>query len=215
MPEIGNRIQRRLDELGISQAELARRCGLAQSTVNGLINGRNRSSVHLYEIARELGVSTAWLAGGSALALAGDAAESKELFADQLEADLLPMVDLSLLGEKGEFRVLNHVPVSRVWLREIVAESTDVIVGRNEGDGMAPTIAHNDIVVIDRHELGIRQQDSVWALRYAGLSTIRRVRRLPDGSYQLLSDNPAIQPIAANENEFQVIGRVAAIVKRV
>jgi transcriptional regulator with XRE-family HTH domain len=60
---IGDRIKRRLRELGISQAELARRVGLHQSTINGIIRGNQRSSTHLHMIARELETSTAFLTG--------------------------------------------------------------------------------------------------------------------------------------------------------
>jgi transcriptional regulator with XRE-family HTH domain len=60
---IGDRIKRRLRELGISQAELARRVGLHQSTINCIIRGNQRSSTHLHMIARELETSTAFLTG--------------------------------------------------------------------------------------------------------------------------------------------------------
>jgi transcriptional regulator with XRE-family HTH domain len=60
---IGERIQHRLDELGLSQAELARRVKLRQSTINGLVRGEQRSSTHLHVIARELKTSTAYLSG--------------------------------------------------------------------------------------------------------------------------------------------------------
>lgn len=58
---IGTRIKDRLAALGISQAELARRVGLRQSTINGLIRGEARSSRHLHEIARELETTVAYL----------------------------------------------------------------------------------------------------------------------------------------------------------
>lgn len=47
----------------MSQAALARRVGLRQSTVNGIIRGEQRSSTKLHEIARELHTTPAYLSG--------------------------------------------------------------------------------------------------------------------------------------------------------
>ena len=60
---IGPRIENRLQELGLSQAELARRIPVDQSTINGLIRGHSRSSKYLHRIARELETTAAYLAG--------------------------------------------------------------------------------------------------------------------------------------------------------
>lgn len=47
----------------MSQAELARRIPVDQSTINGLIRGHSRSSKHLHRIARELQTTAAYLTG--------------------------------------------------------------------------------------------------------------------------------------------------------
>ncbi|RSV34369.1 helix-turn-helix domain-containing protein [Sphingomonas sp. ABOLE] len=60
---IGERIDDRLKAIGISQAELARRVGVRQSTINGLIRGESRGSKHLHVIARILRTSPAYLTG--------------------------------------------------------------------------------------------------------------------------------------------------------
>lgn len=51
--------------LGISQAELARRAKVPQTTVNGLIRGDSRSTPHLLKIAKELKTNAAYLTGES------------------------------------------------------------------------------------------------------------------------------------------------------
>lgn len=61
--ELGARIAERLDYLQMSQAELARRAAIPQSTVNSLIKRNRRSSPHLVRIARELGTTPAYLTG--------------------------------------------------------------------------------------------------------------------------------------------------------
>jgi len=58
---IGERISIRLQALGISQAELARRVGLHQSTINGLIKGGQASSTRVHDIALALETTPAYL----------------------------------------------------------------------------------------------------------------------------------------------------------
>lgn len=60
---VGERILKRLSVLGFSQAELARRIGVRQSTINGLTRGEQRSSTHLHRIAVELKTTPAYLLG--------------------------------------------------------------------------------------------------------------------------------------------------------
>ncbi|WP_395391435.1 helix-turn-helix domain-containing protein [Novosphingobium sp. BL-8A] len=62
---LGDRIEERRKEVGISQAELARRVGVRQSTINSLVNGNSRTSRSLLKIARELQTTPAYLTGES------------------------------------------------------------------------------------------------------------------------------------------------------
>ncbi|MBB4152925.1 transcriptional regulator with XRE-family HTH domain [Sphingomonas jinjuensis] len=60
---IGQRIRERLDALGMSQSELARRVPMTQGAIAGLITGRSRSSTHLHKIARILHTTPDYLEG--------------------------------------------------------------------------------------------------------------------------------------------------------
>lgn len=60
---IGSRINELLAERNMSQAELARRVGMRQSSMNSLVNGKSRSSRFIVSIARELGTTAAFLNG--------------------------------------------------------------------------------------------------------------------------------------------------------
>jgi len=216
----GERIQQRLDELGISQAELARRCNLAQSTVNGLIIGTSRSSAHLHVIARELSVSTAWLAGVSAADDRGiEGEETAEHAAERLGLAIVPAVELSAFngGDLSMLPVVAHVPVSRAWVHDWLGSKDKglIFVARAEADDMQPTFGRGDLLMLDAGELEVRQQDSLWALAYGGVGVVKRVRRLADGSLELRSDNPAVPPIVAQAGEVKMLGHVAAVIRRV
>src|SRR6185436_2328384 len=60
---VGDRIRERLELLGISQSELARRVKISQPTINALVNGDATGSKHLHRIAAELETSPAYLCG--------------------------------------------------------------------------------------------------------------------------------------------------------
>lgn len=63
MTTLGDRIRNRLDQLGTSQAALARRVKVTQPAINDLVNGRSTSSKHIHLIARELKTTVAYLMG--------------------------------------------------------------------------------------------------------------------------------------------------------
>jgi transcriptional regulator with XRE-family HTH domain len=60
---VGARIEERLIAVRMSQSALARRVKLAQSTINGLVKGEQRSTTKLHEIARALKTTPAYLSG--------------------------------------------------------------------------------------------------------------------------------------------------------
>ncbi len=145
---------------------------------------------------------------------------SAEDMADQLDAVLLPEIEVGYSMGGGsfvdEFPVVQLVPFSRSWLASITKSSpTELFVARGEGDSMMPTILDQDIVIVDRAQNTVRGQDRIWALAYGGLGMIKRVRLLADGTVQINSDNAAVSPLHANDDEAFIIGRVVAIVRRI
>lgn len=60
---LGERIEERMKALRLSQAELARRANVPQTTMNGLIRGKSRTTPHLIRIAQVLETTPAFLMG--------------------------------------------------------------------------------------------------------------------------------------------------------
>jgi transcriptional regulator with XRE-family HTH domain len=60
---LGERIEERMRALDLSQAELARRAGVPQTTMNSLVRGNARTTPHLIRIARELRTTPGYLMG--------------------------------------------------------------------------------------------------------------------------------------------------------
>lgn len=108
------------------------------------------------------------------------------------------------------------VPFQKDWLRGLFTGAVeDLLVARGEGESMEPTLRDGDIVLIDTSQKEIRHQDRIWAVAFGDLGSIKRIRRMPGGSFLILSDNPAVQPQAAAEQDMHVIGRVVWIGRKI
>lgn len=66
MSTLSERLQQALRRSGMSQAELARRCGVKQPSVHGWLSGKSKflRGENLLKAAAALGVSEEWLATG-------------------------------------------------------------------------------------------------------------------------------------------------------
>jgi phage repressor protein C with HTH and peptisase S24 domain len=218
---VGERIERRLDELGKSQAWLARQVGITQPTINALIRSPGKGTKHLYDIARHLQTNVDYLMGRTEDPSPGALPmPTKETIAELLGLQLIPEVDIAFSMGAGsivdEFAEIRMVPFRTDWLTRLTAGGpADVALTRGVGDSMMPTILDDDDILINRADRTIRQQDRIWALSYGDLGMIKRVRRLPSGIFQLISDNPAVTPIDAIEEELVVVGRVVWIGRKV
>lgn len=219
---LGDRIAERLEALGISQSELARRVKVSQPTINSLIRGGNTGSKHLHRIAAELETSPAWLAGETDdISPVAPRISTVEKLAEELDLAILPQLDIGFSMGGGrdltdQFEQTGVVPFSRAWLRAMMGGAvSDLFVARGEGDSMEPTMKDGDIILIDTSQKMIRAQDRIWAVSYGGLGMVKRVRRVPSGAHLLLSDNSAVSPIECHDEEMSIIGRVIWIGRKI
>lgn len=217
---MGERIRDRLEALGMSQAELARRVGISQPSVNHLIKRGATGSSHLHKIARELETTPAYLTGEIDDPSAGALpAPTPAMIAEQLGMTLIPEIDLHFALGGGSF-VEGYVeetlvPYRTDWLHRITrGMPADIFLTQGDGDSMLPTILDGDDVIVNRAERMVTKQDKIWALGYGDLVAIKRVRRMADGTFRLLSDNKDIPPIEALEDELRIIGRVVWVGRR-
>lgn len=215
---VGGRIQERLNLLGMSQAELARRVGLAQTTINNLIRGDSRSSAHLHKIARVLQTSVDYLIGETDDA-AGTAPPppTREQMAQLM--DLVTVVSIDMTYGMGSTFALDHVEETamhfpRAFIESItLAPAHSLTWSRGRGDSMSPTIADGDLILIDRSQRIPREQDAIWALTIGDMAMVKRLR-VRGEKVTLLSDNERVPPDVAHPDEVNVVGRVIFIGRR-
>lgn len=215
---VGARILERLKVIGMNQSELARRVQLGQSTINGLVNGDSRSSTHLHKIARVLETTVDYLTGETDDP-AGHAppAPTREQMAQLL--DLVPVASIDLAYGMGATFAEDPVNVDLMyfpsqWLEALTSTpAASLTWARGRGDSMSPTINDHDIVLIDRSDRSVRDQDAIWAFTIGGMAMMKRLRIRGD-KVTILSDNDRVPPDYAHPDELNVVGKVSHIVRR-
>jgi len=148
--------------------------------------------------------------------LAGNATAT-DLAAESLDLVSVASVDMAygmgmtFAGDHVEVEVL-HFP--RAWLASLTSTSPkDLAWARGRGNSMSPTIEDNDLVLIDRSDRSVRDQDAIWAFTIGDVAMMKRLR-LRDETVTILSDNDRVPPDRAHPDEVNIVGRVSHIVRR-
>jgi phage repressor protein C with HTH and peptisase S24 domain len=212
-----DRLHEAMAEAGLDQTALAKKVGCTQGAISQILVGRTRRSKLIPDIARALGVPVEWLLGRTDDKSGGAAPVSNQAELEQrYNVVFVPEVRDYSLGGGGsdvliEEEVRSLIPLPRDWLRPMAhGGARQLFVTRGRGHSMEPTIGDGDIVIVDRSQVRMEEQDQVWAIGYGGLGMmIKRLRRLTDGTYSIMSDNPSVAPYPpATEEEIHFIGRV-------
>jgi phage repressor protein C with HTH and peptisase S24 domain len=207
-----------LADLNLSQSELARRVGVSQAAIAKLVTRGAAGSKHIHAIARELHTTPAYLMGE-----VDDPAEgavpppTPALIAEQLDLVAIRSIDLAY-GMGGTFtdvpidEQVQHFP--RQWIQSITHTAPAMLTwARGRGESMAPTIGPDDLILIDRSERTVREQDSIWAFTVGEIGMIKRLR-VRGETVTILSDNPSVPPDAATVDEINIVGRIAFVGRR-
>lgn len=224
---LGERITLRLQELGMSQAELARRVKITQPSINHLIRKGAGGSAHLHKIARELETTPEYLTGETdnpSASVVGDARHAFRGFepASGLSprAELVPVREIDLTLGFGATYL--DVPVtetvrhfSRDWIRQYTKASPEhLMFAQGVGDSMFPTLLDSDLLLIDCSQQTLTMSDKIWAVAYADCGSVKRLRPLPGGGVQMLADNSSVPDAVAYDGELHILGRVVAVVRK-
>lgn len=206
--------------MGLSQAELARRVGITQPSINHLIKRGAAGSSHLHKIAYELNTTAAYLTGQTDDPNLGFVpAPSIADVARELGIVGLRELDLSL----GMGTTYLDVPVTETtryfdkdWLETYTrAKPEDLIFAHGMGDSMEPTIRDSDLLLIDVSQRHLNIAEKIWAVAYANCGAVKRLSPRADGGVDMLSDSPLVPTRTAYDGELHLLGRVVAIVRKV
>jgi phage repressor protein C with HTH and peptisase S24 domain len=213
-----SRLRERMNALQISQSELARRVGISQASIYHLVSGGGQGSKHLHRIARELETTVGYLEGETTDPAAGAApTQSPGRAADQL--DLVSISQIDLAYGMGATFADGHVDVDvlhfpRSWIEAITSSPPALLTwASGRGDSMAPTIHDGDLVLLDRSQRRVVEQDALWAYTVGDFGAIKRLR-MKGNRVVVLSDNPSVPPDEELAEEVNIVARVIFIGRR-
>ena len=219
---ISERIQMRMKELKISQADLIRMTGAGRASVSNWVNGLNNPSAkHIHSLAKCLHTTSSWL-------LTGDDTIKNSISFQNIESwdDTTPLGDDEIeirffkdfhfacgLGNEGEAldNEVRRLRLSKATLRRLNIEGNNAIATTAEGDSMATTIRDGDTIHIDLGRKKIKD-GKIFAVCHGGLFKAKRLYNLPFGGIRVVSDNAEEFPEEhltaeeVKEQEFEILG---------
>ncbi|WP_422057737.1 S24 family peptidase [Sphingomonas sp.] len=102
----------------------------------------------------------------------------------------------------------------KVWVETITSSPPAFLTwSRGRGDSMAPTIHDGDLVLLDRSQRRVQEQDALWAFTIGDVGAIKRLRVKGD-RFQILSDNPSVPPDEEPIDFVNIVARVVFVGKR-
>ena len=219
--EVADRINKKMMELSLSQADLIRATGAGRATVSGWVNGTNKPSAkHIGALAKALKTSEWWILYGVNAPIQFEEVtawdDSTPLEDDEIAVPFFK--DFSFAcgsGSIGE-AMLNErrrLRISKATLRNLGIQPNKTCASLASGNSMSPTINDGDTVHIDTNRTTIKD-GKVFALCHGGLFLIKRLYNLPMGGVRIVSDNavefPEVHLTAQEiqEQQFEVLGWV-------
>lgn len=201
----------------VTQAALARACGIRAPSVNDWISGKTKTieGENLLTAADYLKVMPMWLAtgkgpmrkGSDGVAQTGDK-ESNVVQIDSRrkpqDSSFITIPQLDVAGSMGSGRVPpDHIEVIRDitvhldWLKTqglSYSKLENLAIIDGDGDSMEGTFRNGDALLVDRGITEIRT-DAIYVFTLDGELFIKRLQRLTGGSLRMISDNPVYPPI--------------------
>lgn len=212
-------LEARRQELGLSQAEVgARAFGKADnSAFQALRRGSSPSAEKLEALCSALG----W---EMYIGPHRDTGTVEVISEGGHDYAHIPVHEASLSAgngfENGCEEIVDHLAFRRSWLHRLGLSASSAILARIQGDSMAPSIHHGDLVLIDisRAEIPVRPRPHkdtrpapIYALLIDGQARVKRIERPEPEIAMLVSDNPAFGPELLTRTkvlDLKVIGKV-------
>lgn len=187
------RLREGLDVRGMTQAELAKRSGISKSSISRYIKGdwEGKQSA-VYELAKALGVTEAWLMGYD-VPMENDAPLAVPPGFDPLpEMESVPLVGQIACGQPitAEENLEGYVSIPAEW------HATFTLMCK--GDSMEPTIHDGDLVAI-RKDVEV-ENGEIAAVRIEDEATLKHVYLHAD-YIELRPENPAYASIIRRKEE--------------
>ncbi len=126
---------------------------------------------------------------------------------------IIPKLDVGASAGAGALNegetLAGKIGFDEKWLRKQGLEPSKLSLIRVEGDSMAPTLNHDDDIMVDKSASAAPLRDGVHVIRMDDVLMVKRLARGPEGRLSVLSDNPAYPDWPdVDGNTVRVVGRV-------
>ena len=96
----------------------------------------------------------------------------------------------------------------KIWIDSITHSPPALLTWtRGRGDSMEPTIRDGDLVLLDRSQRKVEEQDAMWAYTVGDMAAIKRLRVKGD-RFLIFSDNPSVPDDEEPIDFVNIVGRV-------
>lgn len=213
MKTFGDRVSDRRILLKISQAELAAKIGVGQSTVGQIENGRNKTFRDILTLAKILKTTPEYLVSGVEADKTNEE-KQKEFPREASNDDFIIIPEFKLKGIFSMSNLNNYLEIkkeiafSKTLLvnLDLKAENLGTIYAKDKG--MEPTILSNSAILVDFSQQSLKE-GKVFALQRDDELLLRRASIDKDGSWIFYSDNNNKEyPEIYHLNTDIIIGRI-------
>ncbi|WP_050774234.1 S24 family peptidase [Roseobacter sp. AzwK-3b] len=200
-----------LERQNVSVAEIARKAGVPYDAVRDIKRGKVQSTSweRAVKIAQALGID---------LEDVSPATSKTKQVIEPASSKLQAMVSVyDVYASAGDGAVVIHEePIGSLafpanYLRQLTqANWRDLAIISVKGDSMLPTLADDDVVMLDRSKRDL-SYDGLFVIRDNGEALlVKRIQRAPTpGHVMIISDNRALyDPVEKKLSDIEVIGRV-------
>ncbi|MDH0494118.1 LexA family protein [Comamonas aquatica] len=208
---LSDRLTIAMSRAGITQAELARLCGVKPPSVNGWLSGKSKflRGENLLQAANALKVNQQWLATGEG-PMSNPSSHSNLEPGPNLRGKV-PLVSWVQAGAWCEAVYTTHVTEAERWMDCPVAHSSQTFALRVRGDSMtapsgaARTYPEGCFIFVDPERKNPVNGDRVVACLLDANEVTFKVYKNEDGRQWLQPLNPTHEPI---REPFRVLGTV-------
>lgn len=214
-------IRRLVEFAGTTPAAVAKKAGVAVTTVNRPYTGTSPSRLGrsvLEKLQAAYPDFPGWLQPIASEARLPFRSAPPETDPDLVEIDLVNTA-YGLGGTFVEHEAIEvqKVKFSRSWLRLFTHTPPHLLFTTDGvGDSMEPTISDHDVIIGDRGQTRLEdvKGDKIWACVFGGVGMVKRLRPLPDGTVRIMSDNQLVRDEIATDGDLFIVGRIVAVAKR-
>lgn len=205
-------------ELRVTDADLAPALGVERSVANKVANGKVALNARRADaVAKLLKVTR-----DEVLFRFGISTEPPTVDAGAQDDHEIEMVGIQYIdqtfGMGGRYSdspvQIDVLRFPKVWVESITSTPATLLTWtEGRGDSMEPTIHDRDIILLDRSQRRVDEQDAIWAFTIGDVAAMKRLRVKGD-RFVIISDNPSVPDDEEPIDFVNIIAKVILVAKR-